>query len=133
MDERDLQAEEAFVRLGVDQLRAFLAQLVERGADVVDLIRDVMHAGPPLGEEAADRRVVATRRDELEPAGAHEHRRGLDALVGHERTVLDLRAEETPVRIDRFVEVADGDAEMMNAARVHAADGTGAGSSRRAA
>ena len=133
MDERDLQAEEALVRLGVDQLRAFLAQLVERGANVVHLVRDVMHSGAALREEAADGRVLAARGDELEPARTDEHRGRLDALIGDERPVLDLSTEEPCVRVDRFVEVEDGDAEMMNAARVHAADATRAGASRRAA
>ena len=124
MDERDLQAEEPLVRLGVDQLRAFPAQRVERDANVVDLVRHVMHAWPALGEEPADGRVVAARRDELEPARTDEHSCRLDTLVGDERPMLDLRTEEACVRVDRFVEVEDGDAEMMNAARVHAVDAT---------
>jgi hypothetical protein len=34
--------------------------------------------------------------------------------------MLDLGAEEPPIRVDRVVEILDGDSEMMNPLRVHA-------------
>ena len=67
MDERDLEPEEPAPRRFVDQLRAFGGQLVDRGTDVVDLVRDVVHSGTALGEELADRRVVAERGEQLDP------------------------------------------------------------------
>jgi len=125
MNERDLQAEETLVRLDVDQLRTRAPQILERRTDVGDLECDVVHARTALREEAADGRVVAARRDELEPARTDEHGRRLDTLVRHLRAVLDGAAEEPRIRVDRVVEIADGDAEMMDAARVHAADASG--------
>ena len=78
--------------------------------------------GAARGEEPADGRVVAERREQLDPAAADEHRRRLDALVGHRRAVLELGAEQPRVRPERLVEILDGDAEMMDAARVHTRD-----------
>src|SRR4051812_49879787 len=81
VDEGDLEPEEPLPRLGVDQLGALRCELAERGAEISDLEGHVVHAGPALGEELADRRVVAKRGEELEPALAAAQRRGLDALA----------------------------------------------------
>src|SRR5690242_19093342 len=70
MDERDLEPEQPAPRAFVDQFRALRGQLVERGADVVDLVGHVVHAGPALGEELPDRRVVAERGEQLDAVGA---------------------------------------------------------------
>ena len=122
MDERDLEPEEPAPRRLVDQLRAFGGQLVDRGAHVVDLVGHVVHAGPALGEEFADRRVVAERCQQLDPVGADPHRRRFDALVGHRLAMLEPCAEEPLVGRERAVEVVDGDAEVVNPARLHAGD-----------
>src|SRR6185312_10505659 len=66
MGEGDLEAEEPAPGRLVDQLRALGAQFLERCADVVDLVGDVVHAGPALGEEPADRSVVAEGREQLD-------------------------------------------------------------------
>src|SRR6188508_3288671 len=121
VDERDLQAEQPVLRPLVDQLGALRLELVERRADVVDLVGDVVHAGTPFGEELADGRVVAERRQQLDPARAHAQRGRLDALVGHRLAMLDARPEEALVGRDGAVEVVDGDAQVMNAMRLHAA------------
>src|SRR3954471_5696230 len=131
MDERDLQAEHACARLVVDELRAVTPQRLERSADVLDLERDVVHPGAARGEEAADRRVVLERREQLDAAAAHQNGRCLDALVGHRRAVLELRAEEPLVRLQRVVQVLDRNAEMMDAARFHAGDANDAASGQR--
>ncbi len=65
MDEGDLEAEHAAPRRFVDQLGPGLRKMRESGADVLDLVRDVVHSRPPLGEEPADRGVVAKRAEEL--------------------------------------------------------------------
>ena len=114
MDKGDLQAEEATARGDVDQLGALGRQLLERGADVVDLVGDVVDAGAALGEEAADRGVVPGRREQLEPGIADEDGGRLDALVGDELTVLDDATEQALVRRDALVEVGDGDADVMD-------------------
>ena len=110
VDEGDLEAEQSAPRPLVDQLRTLGRELVERDADVVDLVGDVVHAGPTLREELADRRLVAERRQQLDPARAHAQRRRLDALVGDRLAVLEPGAEEALVRCDRPVEVGTADA-----------------------
>src|SRR5215510_15739422 len=119
VDERDLQSEEPPARARVDQLGALGGELVERGADVVDLEGDVVHPGAPLREELADGRVLAERGQQLDPVGADAQRRGLDALLLDRLSVLELGAEEPLVRRERAVEVVDRDAEVMNAVRLH--------------
>ena len=39
--------------------------------------------------------------------------------------MLDLRAEESRVRRERLIEILDGNAEVMDAARLHAGEATG--------
>ena len=119
MDECDLEAEEALARLGVDQLGARVREPAELGADVLDLVGDVVHAGTALREDAADGRVRDERREQLDPAGADEDGRRLDALVLDAGPVLELGAEEALVGRERLVQVVDGDAEMVDAAGDH--------------
>ena len=84
-----------------------------------------MHAGPALGQELPDRRVVAEGREQLDPTLADPHRRRLDALVRHVVAVLDACAEQALVGRHRLVEILDGDAEMMDPLRLHGGDPTG--------
>ena len=81
-----------------------------------------MHAGAAAREKAADGRVFAGRREQLDAPVANHHGRGLDALVGHRGAVLERGAEQALVGRQRFVEVGDGDAEVMDAASDHEAD-----------
>ena len=119
MDESDLEPEEPLSRLLVDQIRAGGGEAIELGPDVVDLVGDMVHARPAAGEELADGGLVTERREQLDPAGADEHGRGLDALVFHNGAVLELGAEQTDVGLERLVQVMDGHAEMVNAAGLH--------------
>src|SRR5512146_339252 len=61
MDKGNLEAEHASPRRVVDQLCPFLGEVRERRADVVDLVRDVMHPRASLVEEPADRSVLVER------------------------------------------------------------------------
>ena len=124
VNERHLEAEEAAAGTCVDQLSTAGDELVQRRADVRDLVGDVVHAGSPPGEEPADRRVVAERSEELDTMGADSQRNRLDALLDHRLAMLELGAEEPLVRRDGLVEVVDGNSEMVNPARLHAADAT---------
>ena len=124
MHEGHLQAEHPAPRLGVDQLGSLLGERLDRRVHVVDLVGDVMHPGPALGEESPDRRVGAERREQLDPTLADAHGRGLDALLLDALTVLEPSAEEPLVRRYRDVEILDGDADMVNASCVHTGDGT---------
>ena len=122
MHERHLEAEHAHPRLGVDQLRAATGEVAERSADVIHLVGDVVHPGASLREELPHRRVVSERREELDAALADAHRRRLDALVLDANAMLDATAEETLVRANRLIEVVDRDADVMDAACLHAGD-----------
>jgi hypothetical protein len=125
MDERDLEPEEAAARCAIDELRTLGVEPIERGTKVFRLDRDVVHPRAASCKEAADRRVVARRRHELDPALADEDGRGLDTLVDERLAVLEPRPEQRLVRRDRLVEIGDGDAEVMNA--LHAGDAIRAG------
>ena len=119
MDERDLEPEEALARGRVDQVGACVRKLGERRAQVADLVGDVVHARAALREEAADRRVLAERLEQLDPSVADANGCRPDALVVNGGPVLDLGAEELLVRRERSVEVAHGHAEMMDPPRFH--------------
>ncbi len=105
----------------VDQLRARGGEERKLRADVVDLERDVVHTGPALREELADRRVGPERGEQLDPAAAHLHRDSLDALVDDRFAMLELRPEQTTVGVDGFVEVVDCDAEVVDVPNGHGA------------
>jgi hypothetical protein len=122
MDKGDLESEHAAARLLVDQLGAGVREVRKSGANVLDLVRDVMHAGAALGEETTDRRVLGERAQQLEPAHPHPDGRGLDPLLLHAGAVLEPRAKEALVRIERAVEILDGKTDMVHGARrVHVA------------
>jgi len=97
---------------------------VQRGADVVDEVRDVVHPRAALCDEAPDGRVLTGGGEELDAFGADEHRGRLDPLVGERLPVLQRAAEDADVRRERPVEVVDCDADVMDAERSHAADAT---------
>jgi hypothetical protein len=124
VQEGDLEAEEAAARLLVDELDSLRRKLVDRGTHVVDLVGDVMHARPSLGQELADRSLLAERGQELDTSRADLERRGLDALVGDGLAVLEACAEQLLVRRHRLVEILDGDPEVVDPAGLHAGDAT---------
>ena len=119
MHEPDLESEEPAPRLVVDQLRAVGREPVELGADVVDGERQMVHPRASLGEELADGRLRAEGGEKLDASVADAERRGLDALVGHCLAMLELGAEQPPVRLHGLVQIVDGDSEMMDATCGH--------------
>ena len=122
MDEGDLEAEHAAARRLVDQLDTLVREVSEGCAEVLDLVRDVVHPRAALREEAADGRVLAERAEQLEPAVAHADERRFDALLLNPRSLLDPGAEEALVRVERAVEILDRKADVMDGARrVHLA------------
>ena len=122
MHEGDLEAEHARARLDVDQLGARLGESGESGVHVVDLVGDVMHPGPALREELADRRIVAKRREQLDAAVADADGRRLDALGIDAGPMLEPAAEETLVGAHRLVEVHDGQADVVDPSCFHPGD-----------
>ena len=83
VDEGDLEAEHAMAGRLVYQLRARVREIGEGGADVLDLVGDVVHPRAALREEPADGRVVAERAQQLEPTLPDADGRGLDTLLIH--------------------------------------------------
>src|SRR4051812_1391970 len=117
--ERYLETEEPRVRLGIDQVHAGRAEPRELGPHVVDPVRDVMHARPAACQEPADRRVVAERLDQLDPAVAHTDGRRVDPLVVDARAMLELGTEQGEIRVQRSVEVGDGEPNVVYGPRRH--------------
>jgi hypothetical protein len=122
VDECDLEPEETFARPCVDQVGARTGQLGQRLVEIPDLIGHVVHPGPALGEEAANRRVLAERLEQLHPTGADANGRRADALSLDRRAVLDPRPEQLLVGRKGGVEVFDRNSQMMNPPRLHASD-----------
>src|SRR5436305_15152912 len=94
MKERDLEPEEPAPRCVVDDLDAFVVQLVERALHVCDLVRDVMHTRPALGQELADRRLLAERGKQLDATLADAQRRRLDPLLRNRLAMLEPCAQD---------------------------------------
>src|SRR5215218_482828 len=124
MNERDLQTVQAGAGLLVDQLRALPREALERGGDVVDPVRDVVHPRPAPRQEAADRRVLGEGAEQLDPALADLDRNRLDALLLESVAVLELGTEEPPVGVEGLLEIADRDAEVVNPPGPHTLDAT---------
>jgi hypothetical protein len=81
-----------------------------------------VHPRAALREEAADRRVLAERAEQLQPALADADGRRLDALLLDARAMLDPGAEQPLVGAERTVEILDGKADVMHrAGPLHAA------------
>jgi hypothetical protein len=107
------------MRLGVDQLDAFVREALQLAVEVGDLVRHVVHAGPALGEEPAHVRVVAERAQQLDATSADAHGSRLDTLVGDGLALLELRPEDALVCVDGLVEVDDRNPQVMDPLRLH--------------
>ena len=122
MDEGDLETEHAAPRRLVDQLGAGVGEVRQGSADVVDLVRDVVHPGASLREEPTDRGVLAERAQKLEATLADVDRRGFHALLLDPGPMLEPGTEEALVRVERAVEILDRQSDVVHrAGRVHVA------------
>jgi hypothetical protein len=119
MDEGDLEPEESLARPRVDQIGAGVGELGKRRTEICDLVGDVVHARPALGEKAADRCVLVKGLEQLEASLADPERRRAYTLIVNGRLVLDVCAEESLVRCQRLVEIFDGDTDVVDPASVH--------------
>ena len=116
MQERDPRGADPGARLLVDHPHPGLAQPGEGGVDVGHLVGDVVQARPALGQELADRRLLAERGEQLHVVLADVEQHGLDALRLDHLAVDELHAVRGRVELDRGVEVADGDADVVDPA-----------------
>jgi hypothetical protein len=117
VDEGDLEAEHAATGGLVDELGTRIREMCERSAKVQDLVGDVVHARTTLGEETADGRVVAERGQQLETTLSHPDRHSLDALLLDPRAMLESRAEEALVGVERAIEILDRETDVVHGAR----------------
>jgi hypothetical protein len=124
MDKGDLQAEEAEAGNDVDQLGPRRREVGQCLADILDLLRDVVHAGTAFREKPPNRRVLVGRREQLDPASADQHRCGFDSLIRKGLAVLERPAQEKGVALNGLVEIRDGNADMVDTERLHADDAT---------
>jgi len=122
MHESDLVAEDPQARLRVDQLGALPGERGDRRPHIVDLVRDVVHAGAVLCEKPADGRIVAERGEQLDAPVADPDRGRLDPLLLETGTVLEPSAEQTLVALHRLVEVRNRQADVVDSAYLHTSD-----------
>ena len=120
VNEGDLEPKQPSMRLLVDQLDALLGEPLELALKIAHLVGDVVHARAAAGEELANRGLITERREQLDAALANAHGRCLDALRGNRVPLLYLGAEKTSIRVDRLVEILDGNSEMVDPLRLHA-------------
>jgi hypothetical protein len=128
--ECDLEPEEALARSFVDHVGARIRELGQCGSDVGHPVGDVVHTRPALREKPSDRSVLAERFEQLDPPLADSQRHGTHTLLADRGSMLDLRAEEPFVRCERLLEILDGDAEVVDATRLHAGEATEPGRGR---
>ena len=124
MNEGDLEPEQPTAGLVVDQLGPLLGEIGERCANVVHLVREVVHSRAAVREEASDRRVGPECREKLDAALADADRCCFDPLRFDALTMLEPAAEQALVRRDRLVEVRHRDPDVMNPERLHSPDVT---------
>ncbi len=116
MQERDLGAADTGARLLVDHPQAGGPQIVERARDIIHAVGNVVQARAALGEEPADRRVCAQRRQQLDMALTDVEQRGLHALLCDRFPMHQRHAVRVAVDGDRGVEVLDRHADVVDAA-----------------
>ena len=90
-------------------------ELGERGVDVGHLVGDVMHPGTLAGEEAADRRVLGRRREQLDMAVADVEQDGLDALGLDDLAMGERHPEGPRQQRDGRLEFGDCYADVVDA------------------
>jgi hypothetical protein len=108
----------------VDQLSASGCEPFELGCHVVDLEREVMHAGAASLEEPPDGCIGCERGEKLDPVAADSQDHRLDALARDRLTYLDLGPEEKAPRGNGFVEIGNGNADVVDSGQLHATDAT---------
>ena len=115
MDKGNLQAEEAAPGDRVDQLGPRRRELGQRRGDVVDLVRDVVHAGTALREKPSHRRVVTGRGEQLDPARPNSTDAASTPWSAKSLAVLERPAEELGVGRYGLVEVGHGKTDVVDA------------------
>ena len=80
----------------VDQPHSLCLEFRERSLDIIDLDRDVMNAAAAFLEKLADRRIVARRFEQFDPAFADRQHRDPNLLIFDDFGVNILKPESVP-------------------------------------
>ena len=107
------------IRGRVDHLDALGAEVGQGGGDVGDGIADVVDALAPPGQEAAHRGVGGEGGDQLDEGVACAEQQLVHALVLDHLLVGDLKAQHLLVEGAGRGQVGDGDADMVEASKLH--------------
>src|SRR4051812_42215751 len=113
MDEGDERAFRTRTRLLVNQPDTARLDLRQRSVNVVDPQRDVVQARPSLVDVLRDRRIGGGRLEELEARRPEWHEMRPDALRRDLLRRIDLEAQSVAIEGERGVEVADGNADVI--------------------
>ena len=82
----------------------------------LDLVGDVVQARALAGQELADRRVRAERREQLDVVLADVQQHRLDALLCDDLAVRERQLEALAVELERGLDLLDGHADVVDAA-----------------
>src|SRR5437763_1631858 len=118
VQEQDRLAVGADLRFAVaEDARALVLEPVAGGADVVDLVADVMDAAVRIAlEELRDRRALPEWRQQLDLRVGQDHEHGGDAVIGLPHGGRYLGAQAVAINGGRLGEIADRDGDVIEAA-----------------
>ena len=118
MDEGDPPAVEAGAGRFVNEADASPLEASQGGLDVVHGVGDVVRALAAFGQETADRAIGIDGLDQFDPPWASLEGDGDDTLRGN---VMALAGAEAEGAVGRggIVDVADDEADVMQAKRAH--------------
>jgi hypothetical protein len=114
MNKGDETATCAHARRFVNQARAPALQLRERPANVLDLNRNVMHAGTAFREKLSHRSVRTERLQQFDVRVANGKHANLYALFRHFFRRINLQSERIAPDGQTFFDALSGDADMIN-------------------
>ena len=101
-------------RLGVDELAACRPRIFEGLCDIGDAVRHVVQAGPALGQELSDRRILSRRAHELDLAFAGAKECSLQPFFLIDLTVNQHGAEGADIQSDGGIEVGHRDPDVVD-------------------
>ncbi len=120
----------------IDEVRPLPGEIGEGGVDVRDGKSDMMHTFTVAGEKSAHGAVGGERGDQLQERPTDGQHRLLHALTGHHFPVERRHAVAGAESLDGFVQIVDGNGDMIEVVGQHGgkyATAGGCGARRAAA
>ena len=114
MKERNRAAAYPATWLVVYDAQAALPAELEGFRHVFASVSGMVDSGAALGDELADRRLGAERRQKLHVRVANAYKRRLDALLGDGLAMLQRHLEHLAVELDGSVQILDRHADVVN-------------------